>query len=77
MLETDFRANRADETPRLQEFNDNFLTDVSGYYVGTLADAMGRYAEALGQPPISVGDLIKLHDDNQPDVSDVRFDVEF
>ncbi len=59
-LETDFRANRADEEPRLQRLLPDEL-DVDKLYLGPLADAIAEYARVEGTTGPTVSELIGLH----------------
>jgi hypothetical protein len=59
-LEADFRANRADEEPRLQRLLPD-EQDVDQLYLGTLADAITEYAKVEGASGPTVDELIQIH----------------
>ncbi len=59
-LEADFRANRADEDPRLQRLLPDEL-DVDQLYLGALANAITEYAKVEGVSGPTVDELIQIH----------------
>lgn len=85
-LEADFRANRADEKPRIQRLQAGEL-DEDGIYLGSLTDAIATYAQVDGAVGPTVSELIALHDKDlkpngavetsQSPEDVVRFDQDF
>jgi hypothetical protein len=85
-LETDFRANRADEEPRLQRLLPGEL-EVDDLYLGTIASAVTEYARVEGVAGPTVSELMGLHlgllantraDDGQSGITgEVTFDEDF
>jgi hypothetical protein len=85
-LEADFRANRADEEPRIQRLQAEEL-DEDDVYLGSLTDAIATYAQVEGAVGPTVSELIALHyEDLKPNAAvetsqspedEVRFDQDF
>lgn len=85
-LEMDFRANRADESPRLQRLLPDEL-DIGVLYLGDLASAIVEYASIEGVSGPTVDELISLHTNNEPgtqttelnfkNTDEIKFDEDF
>jgi len=59
-LEADFRANRADEEPRIQRLQEDEI-DNNEVYVGPIMEAITQYARIEGSTGPSLSELIALH----------------
>lgn len=85
-LEMDFRANRADEEPRIQRLLPDEL-DMDVLYLGELASAITEYAKIEGVDGPTVKELIGLHNNSESDsqapnhklenIVDITFDEDF
>lgn len=83
-LEADFRANRADEHPRIQRLLEDEIDD-DQIYLGPLDEAVNQYARIEEKAGPTVSELIALHlgDDtliasaSQLEEREIRFDEEF
>lgn len=78
-LGMDFRANRADEIPRIQIMREDDLSFEDSYYVGGLEEAIHNYTNFVGEENIQVNELIAMHrESSNNSVNDaVRFDEDF
>lgn len=78
-LGMDFRANRADEVPRIQVMREDDLSFEDSYYVGGLEEALHNYASLLGEENIQIDGLMAMHrEPSNNNVTDmVRFDDDF
>lgn len=72
----DFRANRPDEDPRIQRLALEDIDNQDTYYIGSMADAISRYASDVGDSSITVTELVKLHQEDKRN-RQIVFDEEF
>lgn len=81
-LESDFRATRSDEIPRVQVLLPEDM-DIDRMYIGSLSDAITKYAEVDNGDVPNIKNLIELHNKDfiqtygKIEKNQVRFDEEF